>query len=118
MPFHLPLPLTLVNFGQGTVRREIVGRRGEHHGQLRTRVVQASELAQRAAERDARGEIAWMVCESGDADRDRFIGLAGAAALFGELGKSNRRRIHLDPASKLQQPWIIRGHVLNTTARP
>ena len=50
--------------------------------------------------------------EPGAADRDRFIVGAGAAALFGELRKSNRRRVRLDPASKFEQSWIVVGHAL------
>lgn len=38
--------------------------------------------------------------ETGAADRDGFLGFAGAPAFFGELRKSNRRRVLLDPASQ------------------
>ena len=48
-----------------------------------------------------------MNCQSRQADRNRFVGLAGAAAHFGELRKSNRRRVRLDPASQLLQSWIV-----------
>jgi len=42
-----------------------------------------------------------VIRQAREADRDRFVILAGAAALFGELRKSNRRRVRLDPASQL-----------------
>jgi hypothetical protein len=38
---------------------------------------------------------------------DRFLMLAGAAKFLRELRKRNRRRVLLDPASKIFDPWIV-----------
>ena len=83
-------------------------RRGR--AQLGVRFVETSELDQRAAERDACGEIVGMICEAGAADADGLVVIAGAAALLGELRKSNRRRVRLDPASQFEQSWVVAGH--------
>ena len=53
-----------------------------------------------------------MMCEAGAADADGFIVVAGAAAFFGELRKSNRRRVRLDPASQFEQSWVVAAHAL------
>lgn len=47
--------------------------------------------------------------EPGAADFDRLLDLAGAAALLGKLRKRNRRRVLLDPASKIFDPLVV-GH--------
>ncbi len=36
----------------------------------------------------------------------------GAAALLGQLRKSNRRRVRLDPASQFEQSWVVAAHAL------
>ena len=69
-----------------------------------------SELDQGAAERDPRGEVVGMVREAGAADGDGLVVGAVAAQLFRELRKSNRRRVRLDPASKVEDSRIVGGH--------
>ena len=97
---------------------------GRLSGALWTTMVQfaawprrAAELDQGAAERDARGEIAGVIGEAGAADADGFVVVAGAAALLGELRKSNRRRVRLDPASQFEDSWIVGRHAVQFTAR-
>ena len=90
-------------------RRKVLGRALEHNAQLLERVVGLVQLDERASERDASGEIAGMNGEAGAAHLDRFFVAAGAPAFFGELRKRNRRRILLDPASKIVNPLIL-GH--------
>jgi hypothetical protein len=51
-----------------------------------------------------------MEMEARAADVDGFLVVAGAAALFGELGEGDRRRILLDPASKVINPLVV-GHL-------
>ena len=75
--------------------------------QLGVRFVETSELDERAAERDARGEVVGMVRKAGAADADGLVVIARAAALLGELRKSNRRRVRLDPASEFEKSWVI-----------
>ena len=69
--------------------------------QLTLRLLEVSELQQRAAERDAGGQIVGIGGEAGPAHGDGFFGPPGAAELFGKLGESNRRRILVEPASKV-----------------
>jgi hypothetical protein len=45
--------------------------------------------------------------QAGAADVDGFLDLPRAAALLCELRKCNRRRILLDPASKIFDPLIV-----------
>lgn len=47
--------------------------------------------------------------EAGAADVYRLIVIAGAAAFFSELRKSNRRRVRLDPASQFDNSCVF-GH--------
>jgi len=52
-----------------------------------------------------------MLRQTGPADTNGFIELACTSMLFCKLGKSNRRRILLDPASKFFNPLAVRhGH--------
>jgi hypothetical protein len=69
------------------------------------------ELEERAPERHARRQVPGMDGEAGPADLDRFLVLPVAAAFFGELGKRNRRRVLLNPASKVFNPLVV-GHFL------
>ena len=50
-----------------------------------------------------------MELQPGAAGIDRFLILLRPPALFGELRKSNRRRILLDPASEVFYPLVV-GH--------
>src|SRR5437867_8353639 len=47
--------------------------------------------------------------EAGAAGVDGFVKMSGAAALFGELRERNRRRVLLDPASKVFDSRVF-GH--------
>lgn len=51
-----------------------------------------------------------MKRETGAANADRFVGVAGAAALLRQLRKGNRRRVRLDPAPQLENAWVIARH--------
>ena len=51
--------------------------------------------------------------EARSADGDGFIVIAGPAAFFCQLRKSNRRRVLLDPASKFNKPRIVAAHALS-----
>ena len=46
--------------------------------------------------------------ETGAAGFNRLVEPPGAAELLRELGKSNRRRVALNPASKIFNPLIVR----------
>jgi hypothetical protein len=77
--------------------------------ELAERDVELVELDQGAAERDAGRQVPGVKFEAGAADVDRFLEVAGAAAFLGELGEGDRRRVPLDPASKVIDPLTI-GH--------
>jgi hypothetical protein len=79
--------------------------------------IELAELGQRAAQGDARGQIIGMMRQAGAADVDRFLVVAGAPVFFSELRKSHRRRVRLDPASKIEHSWIVAAHApICTTA--
>jgi hypothetical protein len=52
--------------------------------------------------------------ETGAAGFDGLVELPRAAELLGELGKSDRRRIALNPASKILDPLIVRHYGYGT----
>ena len=97
----------LIDLGQGANRGEVAGGRIEDECQLGEGVVKFIELDERAAERHPRRQVVRMMNEAGAADADRFFVRAGAPALFSELRKNNRRRVRLDPASKLENAWLV-----------
>ena len=107
----------MVDFGEAADGGEVFRRALEHQLELALRVVELVQLDERAAERDARGEIPGMQPEAGAADVDRFLVLPGAAAFFGELRKRNRRRILLDPASKVFNARVV-SHILTARRSP
>src|SRR5471032_438884 len=99
----------MMDFGERADGREIFGCALEDVLELDEAGVEVVQLEQRAAERDARGQIGGMELEAGTADVDRFLVEAGAAAFLGELREGDRRRILLDPASKIFEPAVV-GH--------
>ena len=97
------LAAPLIDLRHRAVGGEIVGSGGEDDRQLGLRLVEMSELGERAAEGDAGREIIGVIREAGAADAHGLFVFAGAAALFSELRKSNRRRVRLDPASQFEK---------------
>ena len=71
---------------------------------------------QRAPECHASGQITGMDREPGSAGGDRIFVAARPPVLFGELGKRNRRRVLLDPASKFLYAGIVRHGVYSPIA--
>ena len=55
-----------------------------------------------------------MLLKTDPRNSNRFFVVGGAPVLFGELRKSNRRRIPLDPASKFFNPRIFRHGTYGT----
>ena len=92
----------------GKVLRRVRG----HALELLLRAIELSDLEQRAAKRDPRGKIFGMRDEAGLTDIDRFLKAAGPSELLGELRKRNRRRILLNPASKVLDPRVV-GQLLH-----
>jgi len=103
------LTVPMMDFGDAAYRREIFRSASQYQLQLGERVIELIELDEGAPERDARGEIARVDRETGAAGVDSFLTLPGAPQFFGELRKCNRRRILLDPASKIVDALVV-GH--------
>src|SRR5207249_2937320 len=80
---------------------EIVGRGLDDGLELAFGAVEVLQLDERAAERDARRDVARMLAETGAADVDGFLEAAGAPQLLGELRKRDRRRILLQASAKI-----------------
>ena len=90
-------------------RDQVVGRGVEDAEKLGTRLLQAAKLEQRPAKCDPCREIRRMLRKPRLADPDRLFTVSSPPVLLGELRKSNRRRIPLDPASKVFNPRVV-GH--------
>jgi len=88
---------------------EVVGRRIEDALKLGTRLVETAKLEKRPAEGDPRREIRRMLRKPRFADLHGLFAVSSPPVLFGKLRKSNRRRIPLDPASKVFNPRVV-GH--------
>ncbi len=98
---------SLMNLRQTANCRQVFRRDAQNPLELRLRLIEVIELKQRAAERDPRRDVARMDGQAGLADVDRFLKSARAAALFCKLRKSDRRRVPLDPASKLLDSRLV-----------
>jgi len=72
------------------------------------------QFDERPAQRDSRREIRGVKREPGATHLDRLRQLVRATKFFGKLRKRNRRRVLLDPASKVFDPLIV-GHPLYGT---
>jgi hypothetical protein len=100
---------SLMDFGELAEGDTVVGCIIEHAKELRTCLLVATQLEQRAAKGDPRGQIGGMLSQAGLAHPDGFLAVTCTAMLFSELRKSNRRRVLLDPASKVFDPRVV-GH--------
>src|SRR6185503_794168 len=99
---------TMMDVAKGAKRSEILRGAAQYVLELLLRFVQPAKVQQRATERHPGGEIAGMSGKTVVANLDGVFVPAEPPALFGELRKSNRRRILFDPASKLVQSDGIR----------
>jgi hypothetical protein len=103
----LEVSATMMDLGHAADGREVFRRALEHDLQFGLRLVELIELDERAPERDARGEVPGVNGEARARDRDALFERARAAAFLGELGERDRRRVLLDPASKVFDPGGI-----------
>ncbi len=92
------LAAPVVDFGEATDRRKVFRRRAKDVLELLTCLVEASQLEQRAPERDASGQVGGVTLQSGLARGYRFFEAASTPVFFGESRKRDGRRVHLDPA--------------------
>ncbi len=103
------LAAAMMNFGDAADGCEIFGCALEDRRELGQRLVELVQLDQRTAEGDAGREIRRVYREAGATDVNRFLVLPRPPAFFGELREGDRRRILLDPASKIFDPLTV-GH--------
>jgi hypothetical protein len=106
-----------MNLRQFANGNQVLGRGIEHAQEFSTCVLEAAEFKKSAAERDTGRQICRVLCETRLADPDGFFTVARPAILFGELRKRNRRRILLNPASKVFNPRVVR-HVYSLDRYP
>ena len=102
----------LMDLGKLSYSDEIVGRGVEHAKKLGARILEATQFKESATERNPRRQIRRMLGEAGLADSDSLFAVARPPVLLCKLRKSNRRRILLDPASKVPDSRVIR-HALD-----
>jgi len=100
--------LQAMDLGKAADRREILRRRTPHELQLDSRFLVPPGVHQRATERHPRGQIGRMPLQAGHARGDRILEATGAAIRLGKRRKCNRRRIQLDPASKIFKSRVLR----------
>jgi len=87
---------------------QVVWRRVKDPQKLRTRFVETAEFKEGAAECHSGREIRWMLCEARLTHPDGCFAVSRAPVFLGQLRKRNRRRILLDPASKIFNPRVVR----------
>jgi hypothetical protein len=97
-----------MNLRELAYRDEIVRSGIEHAKKFVPCIFEATELEERPTQRDPGGQIRRMLRETGLADPDGLFTVASPPAFLGELRKSNRRRILLDPASKVLDSRVFR----------
>src|SRR5258706_11225075 len=102
------IPTLVMDVGDSADRGQILWRGFQHHAELDLGLVELTELDERTAQRDSRREVAGMKGQAGAARIHRFLMQARPPVFFGKLRKRNRRRVLLDPASKVFNAWIVR----------
>jgi hypothetical protein len=99
---------SLMDLGERADGSHIVWRCVEHSEKLGTGLLVAAQLEQGAAERHSRRQVSRVLGQTGLAHLDGFLAVTSAAVLFRKLRKSNRRRILVNPASKILNSRVIR----------
>ena len=99
---------TLVKLRDASYGDQVIGGRKQHLLEFSFCLVEPAKLRQGAAERHVRGDIEGMLFEACAAKTHGLVIVTGAAMLFRELRKRNRRRILLNPASKFVNPRMAR----------
>ena len=101
------VPDAVVDFGERTNRRQVLGGRAQDMFELVPRLVEPAELEQRSPERDARRDIGRVPLQAGFTGGDRVLELPCPAVLFGQGRERDRRRILLDPASQFLDAGVV-----------
>ncbi len=103
---------SLMDLGELADGNQVVGSSVEHSQELGSSVLVSTQLEERASECHPGRQVRGVLGQASLADPDRFLAVAGSPVLFRKLRKSNRRRILLNPASKILNPRVIR-HALD-----
>jgi hypothetical protein len=107
-----------VDIGEPADGRQVLRSQAQHVLELGPRLLVLADLEERPAERHAGRQVGRVPLEAGAADGDRLLAPPGAAVLFREGRKRNRRRIHLDPASQFFDARALSHSVRPGPARP
>lgn len=99
--------LAMVDIGEPANRREILRSALEHVLEFLLRLLELLEFDERAAKRHAGGKIRRMNLEARPAHVHGFLEHRGPAVFFGELRKSDGRRVLLDPSSQIVEARAI-----------
>lgn len=100
--------LLLGDFREPANRRHVVRRALNDDVQFTLGSIEFAEFNKGPGEGDARRQITGMFGETVAADPHRFVVVARPAALLRQLGKSDRRRVRLDPAPKFEDSLAVR----------
>jgi hypothetical protein len=98
----------LMDLGELADGDQVVWCRVEDAEKFGACIFEATQFKEGATKCHPRRQIRWMLREAGLADSDRFFTVAGPPVFLCKLRKSNRRRILLDPASKVLDSRVIR----------
>jgi hypothetical protein len=104
--YHFASPTA--NLRDASERVQVIGRGRQYFCQLRKRFVKLPEIEKRAAKCGAGGKVFGVQGEAGAADGNGLLHATGASKFLGEWRKCERRRILLDPASKIVNPFTVR----------
>jgi hypothetical protein len=96
-----------MNFRETANRRQVFRSASEHHGELAPCTLEVVDLDEGTPESHAGRQITGMNRKAGAARCDRLLITARSPIFLGKLRKRNRRRILLDPASKLLDPRVL-----------
>jgi len=97
----------VVYFRESANRRQVFRGALQHQLEFVLRFVELAHFQESPTERHAGGQVAGVQRQPSPARLDRFLRLSGPAVLFRQLGKRNRRRIPLDPASKVFNSMVV-----------
>jgi hypothetical protein len=100
---------SLVYLSELPDRDQIVGSPIQDTQEFSARLFESAQIEEGTAKGNSRGQIRGMLCQPSLAHADGFLVVAGPTVLLGKLRKRNRRRIFLDPASKVCNPTVF-GH--------
>jgi hypothetical protein len=98
----------LVDFRKTADRRQVLRGKSQDRFEFLLRFLEASNVNERAAERDVGGEIGRMADEAGGAGIDRLFETPGPPVFLCECRKRNGRRVRLDPAFEFLKSRRVR----------